>query len=144
MPYESRNIRLYDSRDFVLVLSDFLCCLKYHCIFDHLPRLPTHEEQNQTIGLIVRASIGYYLQSLSSKLFTISTWVFIKARRWEAMLMVFLLIDILTINLQGVELLSLLGDTIGVSSLQSGFVLLLQFYVMIIVFLEFGRLGAFA
>ena len=58
--------------------------------------------------------------------------------------MVFLLIDILTINLQGVELLSLLGDTIGVSSLQSGFVLLLQFYVMIIVFGIREGWGAFA
>ena len=54
--------------------------------------------------------------------------------------MVFLVLDILTINIRGVELLSVLGDAIGVSSLQSGFVLLLQFYVMIIVFLEFGQL----
>jgi len=125
------NIRLYDSRDFVLgALSrlSFLVALStiVSLIIFHGYQLT--EEQNQTIGLIVRASIGYYLvKFIIEIIYDFHPWEFIKARRWEAMLMVFLLIDILMINLQGVELLSLLGDAIGVSSLQSGFVLLLQF-----------------
>ncbi len=142
---EQVNIRLYDSRDFVLgALSrlSFLVALStiVSLIIFHGYQLT--EEQNQTIGLIVRASIGYYLvKFIIEIIYDFHPWAFIKARRWEAILMVFLLIDILMINLQGVELLSLLGDAIGVSSLQSGFVLLLQFYVMIIVFLEFGKVG---
>jgi trk system potassium uptake protein TrkH len=142
---EQVNIRLYDSRDFVLgALSrlSFLVALStiVSLIIFHGYQLT--EEQNQTIGLIVRASIGYYLvKFIIEIIYDFHPWAFIKARRWEAILMVFLLIDILTINFQGVELLSLLGDAIGVSSLQSGFVLLLQFYVMIIVFLEFGKVG---
>jgi trk system potassium uptake protein TrkH len=142
---EQVNIRLYDSRDFVLgALSrlSFLVALStiVSLIIFHGYQLT--EEQNQTIGVIVRASIGYYLvKFIIEIIYDFHPWAFIKARRWEAILMVFLLIDILTINLQGVELLSLLGDAIGVSSLQSGFVLLLQFYVMVIVFLEFGKVG---
>ena len=142
---EQVNIRLYDSRDFVLgALSrlSFLVALStiVSLIIFHGYQLT--EEQNQTIGLIVRASIGYYLvKFIIEIIYDFHPWAFIKARRWEAILMVFLLIDILMINFQGLELLSLLGDAIGVSSLQSGFVLLLQFYVMIIVFMEFGKVG---
>ena len=142
---ERVNILLYDSRDFVLGalsrISFFvaLCTIISLVIFHgyHL-----NASQNHIIGKIVRFSIGYYLlKFLIEVIYNFHPWAFVKARKWEAILMAFLVLDILVINLQGVELLSFLGDAIGVSSFQSGFVLLLQFYVMVIVFLEFGKVG---
>ena len=142
---ERVNILLYDSRDFVLgalsrisffvALSTIISLVIFHGY--HL-----NDSQNHIIGIIVRFSIGYYLlKFLIEVIYNFHPWAFVKARKWEAILMAFLVLDILVINLQGVELLSFLGDAIGVSSFQSGFVLLLQFYVMVIVFLEFGKVG---
>ena len=142
---ERVNIRLYDSRELVLgllsrlsffvALSTIVSLIVYH-------GYELDPEQNSIIGIIVRASIGYYLiKFIVEIVYNFHPWEFIKSRRWEAILMVFLVLDILTINLRGVEILSVLGDAVGISSLQSGFMLLLQFYVMIIVFLEFGKVG---
>ena len=94
-----------------------------------------------SVGIIVRASIGYYVVKFILELvYNFQPWEFIKARKWEAILMLLLSL-ISVINLGGVEILSAIGNAIGISSLQSGFVLLLQFYVGIIVFLEFGKVG---
>lgn len=139
------NIRLYDSRDFVLgalsklsffvALSTIVSLIVFH-------GYELTDAQNDIVGIIVRASIGYYLiKFIVEIIYNFHPWEFVKSRKWEAILMVFLVLDILTINIRGVEILSVLGDAIGVSSLQSGFVLLLQFYVMVIVFLEFGKVG---
>lgn len=142
---EQVNIRLYDSRSLVLgslsKISFFVALgTIVSLILFHGYELTT--EQNEWIGLIVRASIGYYLVKFVIELiYDFHPWQFLKSRKWEAFLMLFLAIDILTININGAEILSVLGDLIGVSSLQSGFVLLLQVYVMVIVFLEFGKVG---
>ncbi|MGB2274570.1 MAG: potassium transporter TrkG, partial [Schleiferiaceae bacterium] len=142
---ERVNILLYDSRDFVLgALSriSFLVALSTIISLVIFHGFNLNDAQNHIIGLIVRFSIGYYLlKFLIEVIYNFHPWAFVKARKWEAILMGFLVLDILVINIQGVELLSFLGDAIGVSSFQSGFVLLLQFYVMIIVFLEFGKVG---
>lgn len=142
---ERVNILLYDSRDFVLgALSriSFLVALSTIISLVIFHGFNLNDAQNHIIGLIVRFSIGYYLlKFLIEVIYNFHPWAFVKARKWEAILMAFLVLDILVINIQGVELLSFLGDAIGVSSLHSGFVLLLQFYVMIIVFLEFGKVG---
>jgi potassium uptake TrkH family protein len=142
---ERVNILLYDSRDFVLgALSriSFLVALSTIISLVIFHGYDLNDAQNHIIGVIVRFSIGYYLlKFLIEVIYNFHPWAFVKARKWEAILMGFLVLDILVINIQGVELLSFLGDAIGVSSFQSGFVLLLQFYVMIIVFLEFGKVG---
>ena len=142
---EQVNIRLYDSRDLVLGLLSrisFLVALTTIVSLVWYHGYQLNEVQNFWVGIIVRASIGYYVVKFILELvYNFQPWEFIKARKWEAILMLFLILDILVINLGGVEILSAIGNAIGISSLQSGFVLLLQFYVGIIVFLEFGKVG---
>ena len=142
---EQVNIRLYDSRDLVLGLLSrisFLVALITIVSLVWYHGYQLNEVQNFWVGIIVRASIGYYVVKFILELvYNFQPWEFIKARKWEAILMLFLILDILVINLGGVEILSAIGNAIGISSLQSGFVLLLQFYVGIIVFLEFGKVG---
>lgn len=139
------NIRLYDSRDRVLnvlskgslfvALSTIVSLVFYH-------GFELDASQNQTVGYIVRASIGYYLIKFLLELFyNFQPKQFLKDRKWEALLMLFLVLDIVAINTAHVELLSALGNFIGVPGLQSGFLLMLQFYFLIIVGLEFGRVG---
>lgn len=142
---EQVNIRLYDSRDLVLGLLSrisFLVALTTIVSLVWYHGYQLNEVQNFWVGIIVRASIGYYVVKFILELvYNFQPWEFIKARKWEAILMLFLILDISVINLGGVEILSAIGNVIGISSLQSGFVLLLQFYVGIIVFLEFGKVG---
>jgi len=142
---EQVNIRLYDSRDLVLGLLSrisFLVALTTIVSLVWYHGYQLNEVQNFWVGIIVRASIGYYVVKFILELvYNFQPWEFIKARKWEAILVLFLILDISVINLGGVEILSAIGNVIGISSLQSGFVLLLQFYVGIIVFLEFGKVG---
>ena len=137
------NILLYDSRDFVLgALSriSFLVALSQFSLVIFHGNL--NDAQNHIIGLIIKILHKLLLIEISDRGYLQFPSVGVcEARKWEAILMAFLVLDILVINIQGVELLSFLGDAIGVSSLHSGFVLLLQFNVMIIVFLEFGKVG---
>src|SRR6056300_567286 len=100
------------------------------------------EAQNQVVGYIVRASIGYYLIKFILELFyNFQPLQFLKSRKWEALLMLFLITDIVVINTAHVEILSSIGQFIGVPGLQSGFLIVLQFYFLVIVGLEFGRVG---
>lgn len=142
---EQVNIRLYDSRDLVLGLLSrisFLVALTTIVSLVWYHGYQLNDVQNFWVGIIVRASIGYYVVKFILELvYNFQPWEFIKARKWEAILVLFLILDISVINLGGVEILSAIGNVIGISSLQSGFVLLLQFYVGIIVFLEFGKVG---
>ena len=142
---EQINIRLYDSRDRVLgtlskgsilvALFTIVALVGYH-------GFQLSEEQNKIVGFVVRGSIGYYLlKFLTELLYNFKPKQFLLDRRWEALLMAFLIINILSINLAQVELLSTLGQFIGIPGLRSGFVFMLQFYVLIIVGLEFGKVG---
>jgi len=142
---ERVNIRIYDSRDRVLnlmsrgslfvALFTIISLVIYH-------GFALEEAQNQVVGYIVRASIGYYLIKFILELFyNFQPLQFLKSRKWEALLMLFLITDIVVINTAHIEILSSIGHFIGVPGLQSGFLIILQFYFLVIVGLEFGRVG---
>ena len=137
---EQINIRLYDSRErtlgtlskgsILVAISTIIALVLYH-------GFELSVEQDKIVGYVVRGSIGYYLiKFLTELLYNFKPRQFLLDRRWEALLMAFLIIDILTINIAHVELLSTFGQFIGIPGLRSGFVLMLQFYVLIIVGLE--------
>ncbi|MDC3386970.1 hypothetical protein OAW62_01155 [Schleiferiaceae bacterium] len=142
---ERINIRLYDSRDFmlrmlsggsVLVALTTLVAL----VFYHGYELEAH--QNRWIGYIVRGSIGYYLVKFLLELFyNFHPIQFLKNRKWESVLMLFLIVDILVINLTGFELLNQIGLLLKIPGLQESFLIVLQCYVLVIVGLEFGKVG---
>ena len=96
---ERINIRLYDSRDFMLRLlsrGSVLVALStlVALVFYHGYTLEPH--QNTVIGYIVRGSIGYYLIKFLLELFyNFHPKQFLKDRKWESALMLFLIIDIL-------------------------------------------------
>lgn len=144
---ERINIRLYDSRDAALKLLSIGSL--FVALFTIVSLVIYHgfqldDVQNKIIGYIVRGSIGYYLVKFMIELiYNFQPRQFLLDRKWEAGLMVFLIVNILIINICHVELLYYLGNVLGIPGLQSGFLLFLQFYVLIIVGLEFGRVGEF-
>ena len=142
---ERINIRLYDSRDFMLRLlsrGSVLVALStlVALVFYHGYTLEPH--QNTIIGYIVRGSIGYYLIKFLLELFyNFHPKQFLKDRKWESALMLFLIIDILVINVTGFELLNQAGLLLKIPGLQESFLIVLQCYVLVIVGLEFGKVG---
>ena len=142
---ERINIKLYDSREFVLrslsrgsvlvALTTLIALVFYHGF-----ELEAH--QNKVVGYVVRGSIGYYLvKYLLELLYNFHTIQFLKDRKWEGILMLFLIVDILIINLSGFELLNEAGKFLKIPGLQESFLIVLQCYVLVIVGLEFGRVG---
>jgi Trk-type K+ transport system membrane component len=142
---ERINIKLYDSREFVLrslsrgsvlvALTTLIALVFYHGF-----ELEAH--QNTVVGYVVRGSIGYYLvKYLLELLYNFHPIQFLKDRKWEGILMLFLIVDILIINLSGFELLNEAGKFLKIPGLQESFLIVLQCYVLVIVGLEFGRVG---
>lgn len=142
---ERINIKLYDSREFVLrslsrgsvlvALTTLIALVFYHGF-----ELEAH--QNAVVGYVVRGSIGYYLvKFLLELLYNFHPIQFLKDRKWEGILMLFLIVDILIINLTGFELLNEAGLFLKIPGLQESFLIVLQCYVLVIVGLEFGRVG---
>ena len=109
-------------------------------VFYHGFELQAH--QNKVVGYVVRGSIGYYLvKYLLELLYNFHPIQFLKDRKWEGILMLFLIVDILIINLAGFELLNEAGLFLKIPGLQESFLIVLQCYVLVIVGLEFGRIG---
>lgn len=142
---ERINIKLYDSREFVLrilsrgsvlvALTTLIALVFYH-------GFELEARQNTVVGYVVRGSIGYYLvKYLLELLYNFHPIQFLKDRKWEGILMLFLIVDILIINLTGFELLNEAGLLLKIPGLQESFLIVLQCYVLVIVGLEFGRVG---
>lgn len=142
---ERINIKLYDSREFVLrmlsrgsvlvALTTLVALVFYH-------GFELEARQNAVVGYVVRGSIGYYLvKYLLELLYNFHPIQFLKDRKWEGILMLFLIVDILIINLTGFELLNEAGLHLKIPGLQESFLIVLQCYVLVIVGLEFGRVG---
>jgi len=142
---ERINIKLYDSRELVLPMlsrGSVLVALTtlIALVFYHGFELEAH--QNKVVGYVVRGSIGYYLvKYLLELLYNFHPIQFLKDSKWEGILMLFLIVDILIINLAGFELLNEAGLFLKIPGLQESFLIVLQCYVLVIVGLEFGRIG---
>ena len=139
------NIRIYDSRDFVmsslatgsLFVATFTLMV---LVFYHGYELDPW--RNQLVGYIVRGSIAFYLLKFFLELFyNFHPREFLKDRKWEGFLMLFIIVDILVINIFKFEILNELGQFLKIPGLQESFMLFLQLYFLVIVGLEFGKVG---
>ena len=141
------NIRIYDSRNWVmsslatgsLFVATFTLMV---LVFYHGYELDASKKA--IVGYVVRGSIAFYLLKYFLELFyNFNPLQFLKDRKWEGFLMLFLIIDIVSINAFGFEILNQLGRALGIPGLQESFLLFLQAYFLVIVGLEFGKVGDF-
>ena len=139
------NIRIYDSRDWVMsslatgslfVATFTLMVLVFYHGYD------LDAGKKIIVGYVVRGSIAYYLLKYFLELFyNFNPLQFLKDRKWEGFLMLFLIIDIISINAFGFEILNQLGRVLRIPGLQESFLIFLQAYFLVIVGLEFGKVG---
>lgn len=140
---ERINIRLFDSRDRVLkdlrtagVLISSMTI--FALIYFHGFKLTLAERA--VVEFIVKFSIGFYLlKYVLEFVYSFSPIEHLKETKWEGILMGFLFLNILSINIFGTELMSILGKVSGLEGLDQFFLLFIQGYFLLIVFLELGK-----
>lgn len=140
---ERVNIRLYDSRDRVLrdlrtagTLISSLTILAL--VYFHGFQLDLAD--HAVVEFIVKFSIGFYLlKYVMEFVYSFSPIQHLKETKWEGILMAFLFLNILSINIFGTEIMSFVGGVLGIDALDQFFLLFIQGYFLLIVFLELGK-----
>ncbi|NVK04014.1 MAG: ATPase [Flavobacteriia bacterium] len=144
---ERINIRLFDSRDRMLqdlrtagtiISSLAIVSLIYFHGFD------LDITERAVVEFIIKFSIGFYLfKYVMEFIYSFSPIQHLKETKWEGILMAFLFINILSINLFGTEIMSALGGLLGMQALDQFFIIFIQGYFLLIVFLELGKASTF-
>ena len=140
---EGINLRIYDSKPFV---TKFLRYLSVPLSLTAVGALIASygyaltDLQMQGVDFILKTTIGFYIFKYFSELFyDFSPLDYVRRTRFEFILMVYMLINIVVINFFGFELNTEIGTLIGVVQLSDLFMFAVQAYFLVFVALELGK-----
>ena len=140
---ERINLRIYDSKPFV---TKFLRYLSVPLSLTAVGALIASygyaltDLQMQGVDFILKTTIGFYIFKYFSELFyDFSPLDYVRRTRFEFILMVYMLINIVVINFFGFELNTEIGTLIGVVQLSDLFMFAVQAYFLVFVALELGK-----
>lgn len=140
---EGINLRIYDSKPFV---TKFLRYLSVPLSLTAVGALiasygyPLTDLQMKGVDFILKTTIGFYIFKYFSELFyDFSPLDYVRKTRFEFILMVYMLVNILVINFFGFELNTEIGTLIGVVQLSDLFMFAVQAYFLVFVALELGK-----
>ncbi|MDP4854591.1 MAG: hypothetical protein NWR20_00790, partial [Schleiferiaceae bacterium] len=140
---ERINLRIYDSKPFV---TQFLRYLSVPLSLTAVGALIASygyaltDLQMQGVDFILKTTIGFYIFKYFSELFyDFSPVDYVRRTRFEFILMVYMLINIVVINFFGFELNTEIGTLIGVVQLSDLFMFAVQAYFLVFVALELGK-----
>ena len=140
---EGVNLRIYDSKPFV---TKFLRYLSVPLSLTAVGALIASygyaltDLQMQGVDFILKTTIGFYIFKYFSELFyDFSPLDYVRRTRFEFILMVYMLINIVVINFFGFELNTEIGTLIGVVQLSDLFMFAVQAYFLVFVALELGK-----
>ena len=103
-----------------------------------------NEEENRWIIIIVKSSIAFYIfKYIIQFVYSFSPMEHLRETKWEGFLMIFLVINIISIQITGIDLVGKTGDFFGFTRLSEILVLIIQGYFLLIVFLEIGKASTF-
>ncbi len=103
-----------------------------------------NEEENRWIIIIVKSSIAFYIfKYIIEFVYSFSPMEHLRETKWEGFLMIFLVINIISIQITGIDLVGKTGDFFGFTRLSEILVLIIQGYFLLIVFLEIGKASTF-
>ena len=140
---ERINLRLYKSKinalaflkwgSGIIATLTILALIYYH-------GFPINPQERFWITLLVKFSIGFYIvKYIIEFIYSFTPIQHLRETKWEGLLMLFLVIDIISINLFGVELMSSIGSLLGMNRLREFLILFIQGYFLLIIFLEVGK-----
>ena len=140
---ERINLRIYDSKVAVVktlrYLSVPLSLLSVSAlIVSHGYHLEPSEKA--LVDLLLKTTIGFYIFKYFAELFyDFSPIEYVRKSRFEFSLMLYMLVNIASINFFNFELTAAIGNLMGVKRFDELFMLLVQGYFLVFIALELGK-----
>jgi len=140
---ERINLRIYDSKvavvKFLRYLSVPLSLLSVSAlIVSHGYQLGPSEKA--IVDILLKTSIGFYIFKYFAELFyDFSPLEYVRKSRFEFSLMLYMLVNIASINFFNFELTAAIGNLLGVQRFDELFMLLVQGYFLVFIALELGK-----
>ncbi len=137
------NLRIYDSKPLVTKLLGYASAplsivamaalIAYH-------GFKLNPAESAWVEFILKGTIGFYIFKYLMEIFySFSPPEFIRETKWEGLLMLYMIIDILCINLLGIEIISMAGQAMGFEKLDQLFMVAIQAYFLLFAALETGK-----
>ena len=137
------NLRIYDSKTSVIRLLRYLSVpLSIAAIISLLIRhgFALSDEHLSWVDGLLKGTIGFYIFKYVVEFFySFSPLQYLKDSKWEGLLMLYMSVNILSINLFGIEIMSTLGRYWGLGQLDAFFMVFVQAYFLLFVALEVGK-----
>lgn len=140
---ERINLRIYDSKvtvvKFLRYLSVPLSLLAVAALIA-AHGYSLDDQQKLWVDFILKTTIGFYIFKYFTELFyDFSPPDYVRKSRFEFSLMLYMLVNIASINLINFELTAAIGNLLGVKRFDELFMLLVQGYFLIFIALELGK-----
>ena len=137
------NLRIYDSKNPVIKGMRYLsvpisiAAIAALVLF-HGFKLPPADQA--WVDLVLKGTIGFYIfKYLLEFFYSFSPAAYLRESKWEGVLMLYMIINILSINLFGFEIMSAIGGILGFQQLDQFFMVVVQVYFLFFIALEIGK-----
>lgn len=88
----------------------------------------------------LKGTIGFYIfKYLLEFFYSFSPAEYLKESKWEGLLMLYMIINIISINVLNIELMSTIGGLFGFEQLDQFFMVVVQVYFLLFIALEIGK-----
>ena len=137
------NLRIYDSKPAVIrVLRYISVPLSIGAVASLLIRhgFALTSDQIDLVDWLLKSTIGFYIfKYLVEFFYSFSPLQYLKDTKWEALLMLYMLSNIISINFFQREILTSIGRYWGLGELDEFFMVFIQGYFLLFVALEIGK-----
>ena len=137
------NLRIYDSKPAVIrVLRYISVPLSIGAVASLLIRhgFALTSDQIDLVDWLLKSTIGFYIfKYLVEFFYSFSPLQYLKDTKWEALLMLYMLANIISINFFQREILTSIGRYWGLGELDEFFMVFIQGYFLLFVALEVGK-----
>jgi len=137
------NLRIYDSKNVVVKGMRYLSvpisiAAVAALILFHGFKLEANDQA--WVDWILKGTIGFYIfKYLLEFFYSFSPAQYLRDSKWEGILMLYMIINILSINLFGLEMMSSFGKVLGFERLDQFFMVVVQVYFLFFIALEIGK-----
>jgi len=137
------NLRIYDSKNPVIKGMRYLsvpisiAAIAALVLF-HGFKLPPADQA--WVDWVLKGTIGFYIfKYLLEFFYSFSPAAYLRESKWEGVLMLYMIVNILSINLFGFEIMSAIGGILGFQQLDQFFMVVVQVYFLFFIALEIGK-----
>ena len=137
------NLRIYDSKNRVVKGMRYvsvpisIAAIGALVLFHGFKLQPNDQAW---VDWVLKGTIGFYIfKYLLEFFYSFSPAGYLRESKWEGILMLYMIINILSINFLNVELMASLGSALGFEQLDQFFMVVVQVYFLFFIALEIGK-----